>query len=97
LRKVVFHPKAEEEIARSAKYYSLGAENLGEDFTAEIERTMERIQENPMAAVLVGTRARRRICKRFPFAVVYRLSDEEIRVIAITHLSRRSGYWRTRR
>ena len=75
MRRIVFHPAAEEEIARSAQYYRLRAAKLGEDFTAQIERTVKRIQENPMAAVLVGTRARRRICKRFPFAVVYRLSE----------------------
>lgn len=32
--------------------------------------------------------------RRFPYSVVYHLSGEVIRVIAVAHQSRRPGYWR---
>jgi len=97
LRRVTFHPLAEREIARAARYYISESEQLGTDFATEVEQTVSRIQRNPMAAVRVETEARRRLCKRFPYAVVYRLLNDEIHIIAVSHLRRRSGYWRRRR
>jgi hypothetical protein len=34
---------------------------------------------------------------RFPFAVIYRHDDRMIQVIAVMHLKRQPGYWRSRK
>jgi len=37
------------------------------------------------------------LVQRFPYQVVYRLSAEEIVIVAIAHLKRRPFYWRKRK
>ena len=33
---------------------------------------------------------------RFPYSIYYRLSSDEIGILAVTHQSRRPDYWRCR-
>jgi toxin ParE1/3/4 len=35
--------------------------------------------------------------KRFPYWLVYMVSEDEIRVLAVAHHSRRPGYWKERK
>jgi toxin ParE1/3/4 len=44
---------------------------------------------------LHGTR--KYLLRRFPYAVIYRVTDEAIEVVAVAHGRRRPGYWKTRR
>ena len=39
-----------------------------------------------------------RTCKlpRFPYGIIFRMKSEHIEIIAIMHLRRQPGYWRTR-
>jgi hypothetical protein len=34
---------------------------------------------------------------KFPYQIVYRISADEIRILAFAHLKRRPGFWRHRR
>jgi len=34
--------------------------------------------------------------KRFPYSLIHTIADDEIRVLAVAHQSRRPGYWRQR-
>jgi hypothetical protein len=36
------------------------------------------------------------LLRRFPFGLVYRLGVEEVQVVAVAHLHRRPGYWKSR-
>ena len=64
---------------------------------AAVEHTVARIVENPEAGAPVAGGIRRRLVPDFPFALGYRVLKDEIRVLAVMHLRRRPGYWRTRR
>jgi plasmid stabilization system protein ParE len=37
---------------------------------------------------------RRFVFHRFPYAVLFRVLDDEVQVVAVMHLHRRPGYWR---
>jgi len=39
---------------------------------------------------------RRRLIRRFPFGILYRIEPEEIVIVAVAHLLRKPGYWRKR-
>jgi hypothetical protein len=41
-------------------------------------------------------RLRATLLSRFPYAIVYKTSENEIHVVAIAHLSRRPAYWADR-
>ncbi len=93
---VVFHPLADRELMEAARFYESRAVGLGGDFVREVERALGQIIANPDAgSVLAGT-VRRRLVRRFPFAILYQTGSENVSVIALMHLHRRPGYW-TRR
>jgi toxin ParE1/3/4 len=70
---------------------------LGNVFINEIERALESISEFPGAAPLIRGRIRKRIVAMFPYALVYSIRGNEIRILAAAHQQRRPFYWRGRR
>lgn len=39
---------------------------------------------------------RRYLLNHFPYGLIYRIDSELIFIIAVTHLQRKPGYWKTR-
>ena len=62
----------------------------------ELDRAVESIAASPDAwpPYLDGTR--RRLLRRFPFSLVYRVRADHVEVIAVAHQRRRPGYWMAR-
>lgn len=90
---VVFLAPAEEEMQRAAAYYERQRRGLGHEFLVEVQRTVERIVENPRLGQIVRGNIRRRLMPKFPFGVLYSIDPNEIVIIAVMHLRRRPGYW----
>jgi hypothetical protein len=87
---------AEAELQDAATWFDERSPGLGLRFVLAVRAKVDEIvvapQRWPLAA---GTR--RVLMGRFPYALVYReVSDEEIEIVAIAHLKRRSGYWSPR-
>ena len=62
----------------------------------EVERTLAQIVADPgLGSLVVGT-IRRRLLRRFPFAILYQLTDDNLSVVALMHLHRRPRYWKRR-
>ena len=96
MREVVFYRRAEREFQQSIRFYALQSERIGLDFNAEIQRVLRSIQANPDAGVSSSRRTRKRLCKRVPFGIMYRVLPTEIHVVAVVHLRRRPNYWKGR-
>jgi hypothetical protein len=93
---VVFHPSADREPLESARFHESRGAGLGSGFLREVERILVQIVANPeVGSVFVGT-IRRRLVRRFPFAVLYQVEPENVFVIALMRLHRRPGYWKRR-
>jgi toxin ParE1/3/4 len=92
----VFLAPAEEEMREAAEYYERQTRGLGHEFLAEVQRTVDRIVENPQLGQVVRRNIRRRLMPRFPFGILYRIDPQEIVIIAVMHLRRRPGYWEER-
>ena len=88
-----FHRLAERELNDAALYYERESRGLGVKFLNEIERYIEAILKNPNAGTSIRGSVRRRILSKFPYAILYSVKDEEIRVLAIMNLRRRPTYW----
>ncbi|MCE7914309.1 MAG: type II toxin-antitoxin system RelE/ParE family toxin [Nitrosomonas sp. PRO4] len=69
---------------------------MGGDFINELESAYEAIAEFPGVWPQLGKGFQRYILSRFPFAIVYRQSNEKIYVVAVMHQSRKPGYWLNR-
>ena len=96
--KLVVAPAALAELQDATAFYALKANvELGLAFVAEFERTANFVLANPLVgAVFHGTR-RRYILRRFPYGIIYQVTTDELRVIAVAHHRRRPGYWAGRR
>ena len=94
--RAIFLAPAEEEMLEAARYDESQAQGLGWAFLAEVRRTVDHRAENPQAGTVVRGEIRRRLVRRFPFGVLYRLDPHEIIVMAVMHLRRRPGYWADR-
>jgi plasmid stabilization system protein ParE len=91
--RVRFHRLAEQELNEAARYYDSGSPGLGAAFLDEIQKCIRSILTYPEAgAVLTGV-VRRRLARRFPYAVLYSIKPEGIRVLALMNLKRRPTYW----
>ena len=91
-----FLPEAEEEMNEAARFYEGRSEELGEDFLAEVEHTVESMLPFPKGGPVVSKNLRRRILRRFPFGLLYAIEAEKLVIVAVAHLKRRPGYWKDR-
>lgn len=96
MRSVEFHPEAQDEFISAAQFYERETEGLGLDFIATVQRAYERLPEFPASGAPFGRRLRRLLVPKFPYGLLYRVEPERIYIIAVMHLHRRPGYWRSR-
>jgi len=93
MRPVSFHRLAERELNNTARYYELESSGLGHAFLDAVEKTCFSIQEHPEAGASVVDTIRRRLIRRFPYALLYSDHAESIRILAVMNLKRRPLYW----
>ena len=79
---------AEAELAEAASWYEGQAAGLGQEFLDEFEMVLDWIMRFPEAWKRVGTRHRRCLFRRFPYAVLYSLTRDEIIVAGVVDLRR---------
>jgi len=90
--------EASTEFAAAVSWYEEQRPGLGGEFFDAIVQTTSLIQAQPEIGTLSSDRrTRRMLVHRFPYQVVYRLSNEEVIIVAIAHLKRKPGYWRRRK
>src|SRR3990172_5701685 len=94
--KFYFHPEAEAEFDRSVEYYEQCQPGLGLEFAEEVYATITRIIKFPDACSAIAKKLRRCLISRFPYGVIYQVSDDTLRILAIAHLHRRPDYWTAR-
>jgi hypothetical protein len=77
-------------------WYDEQEPGLGRRLNSEVEHAVASVLAQPRSGTPAGASARRVLLKRFPFSVVYRVSAEELLVVAVAHHRRRPAYWRGR-
>ncbi len=95
-RSISIHEMAENELNDDADFYDLESPGLGETFINEIQKAIDLIARFPEASPLIRGRIRRKILLKFPYALIYSLRVNEIRILAVAHQKRRPIYWRGR-
>jgi toxin ParE1/3/4 len=97
VRSVEFHPDAQDELISAARFYEDHTGGLGLDFVLTVQRTYERVLDFPRSGTPLGRRLRRVLVPKFPYGLLYRIEPDRIYIVAVMHLHRRPGYWRSRR
>jgi hypothetical protein len=96
MKKLFLHPLAVEEILEAKNFYNSKVNGLGNHLFEEIDRAIKLIEETPVTWPTISKYLHRFILKKFPFAVIYRIKEDSIQVIAFMHQHRKPFYWKKR-
>lgn len=94
---IEFHPEALAELLHAKRWYNTQSNGLGSEFISEIENALKYIQEKPGAWGPFTEKGRRFLIHRFPFAIIYQINNDKLRILAVMHLRRKPGYWMKRK
>jgi plasmid stabilization system protein ParE len=95
-RNIVVEPEAEAELAEAAVWYEEQQGGLGHEFMDEVDLALAKIQGNPDQYQVMRRRARRVLLRRFPYALIYRVLNNEVHVLACIHGHRHPRRWQSR-
>lgn len=93
---VEYHPEARRDYDEAFDWYLEQSQPTSVAFAFAIRDTIAKIAEDPNRFARVGKLHRECGVDGFPFRIVFQVFDDHIRVIAISHASRRRFYWRRR-
>jgi len=96
MHKLFLHPLAIEEMIEAKNFYNSKVNGLGSLLFAEIDRAIGLIEETPVSWPTISKDLQRFILKKFPFAVIYRIKEDSIQVLAFMHQHREPFYWKKR-
>jgi plasmid stabilization system protein ParE len=96
--KVTLHPGAERDVEEAAAFYEReGSAVLAARFIAEFKRLSKALIEQPAIGSPRPKGRRGFSMSVFPYTVIYRASEEEIRILVVKHDSKRPGYGSARK
>lgn len=93
MKRARFVSEARREFLAEVSYYNKAQPELGTRFTTAVEEAAARALAFPLAGTPSAADTRRVILKGFPFSVFYRPERDGIVIFAVSHQSRRPGYW----
>jgi toxin ParE1/3/4 len=93
---VRYSAAAKHELTDAAQYYDRHRSGLGVEFLNDVRRVAKLLDDNPELGKVFSDRCRSIVLTRFPFRLVYELTDTGVRILAIAHQKRRPDYWRLR-
>lgn len=91
-----FTPEADAELTEAREWYSHQRKDLDLEFMQCVEVALLRIQSNPRLFPVVYGMLRRAVVRRFPFAILYEVTPDEIEIIAVFHSRRNPDVWKSR-
>lgn len=87
--------QTELEDGRNFYQTQVGAK-LAADFLDEYDRLIKLLLRYPQFGTPLDGAVRKQPMKRFPYNIIYRISDRDLRVLAVAHQSRKPRYWADR-
>ena len=91
-----FHPEAELELYEAASRYESEVPELGLRFADEVERVIHLLLEHSELGSRLDDELRHFVLRKFPFSVVYAVTEDFVYIVAVAHGSREPEYWRLR-
>ena len=90
--KLIYHPAVEAEVVAAATFYEQRVNGLGRQFLDEFDRSVEVILTSPERWRILKADKRRYLMVRFPYAIYFRIFEEEVRVLVVKHHSQHPDY-----
>jgi plasmid stabilization system protein ParE len=93
-----FHRLALREAQKAYRWYARRSAQAASDFQDEVDRAVQRIAATPNRWPVYQGPDRFVRVRHFPYVLYYRIVDPtRVSILAVTHTSRRPGYWRRRK
>jgi len=93
---VTFVEAARDELTEVRDWYASQQPEVAERFLAAVQDSLNQIGQYPFLARKTRVGAYRALLQDFPYAIIYQVFPEELRILAIAHQRRRPLYWRQR-
>ena len=93
---MIINTFAEADLEIAIDWYASRKEGLDQDFIEEIEKAIQRIEENPRQFAVVRKQIRMSVVKRFPYGIYFYITGDIINVFAVFHFSRNPKVLRKR-
>lgn len=95
MREVRWAAGAATEFVEAAGWYEGREKGLGAERIAEVNARVEFLRSTPERFPVWRQHAafHRALLDRFPYALFYRFTDDQVFVFALSHTSREPGYW----
>jgi len=91
-----FVPDVEEDLISGYRWYEEKAPGLGEEFLRMFHACVDEVQRHPLAALEIGGAFRRRLLRRFPYAVYFKTVRNEVIVSGVFHCARDPRFLKTK-
>ncbi|MEJ2624845.1 MAG: type II toxin-antitoxin system RelE/ParE family toxin [Pseudolabrys sp.] len=95
-RRLIVRPQAKLELAEASDWYDAQDKGLGDELLHAFQAAIESIVSNPSRYQAIHGKARRALLGRFPYALIYTVSDEDITIVSCFHGSRDPKRWQSR-
>jgi plasmid stabilization system protein ParE len=86
-------PEAEAEIADASDWYERQNPGLGDKFINAVDVMLSALQQNSYQYQVVSGQLRRGKLRRFPYGLLYVVSDQEVTVVPCIHGRRDPKIW----
>jgi|SRR5882762_4174094 len=93
-----YHPLTTSDLNNAVMYYNRQNSGLGDELGSEIYASIERVLAAPSQFSIVSKGIRRCLVHRFPYAILFRVVNEDtLRVLVIRHHRRHPSFGLRRR
>ena len=93
MRRLRFLPEARQDLRDAIAYYADVRKQLAVDFESAARAAVYRALQYPDHGAARPKNTRRLLLKGFPFSLVYRATEGEVLIVAVSDSRRQPGYW----
>jgi len=94
--RILFRPEAEDELIDAIDWYEVRSPGLGSELLRCFDACLERVIRQPESYPVLHRETRMALVRRFPYLILYRITDEGISVIGVFHAKRDPKIWQAR-
>lgn len=88
-----FSTRALRKTGETQEWYASQSPGLGEEFIAEMELQLKRLEQAPLLYAEVISHIRRTLLPRFPYGLFYAVRGDLVHVLVVLHDARNPSRW----
>jgi plasmid stabilization system protein ParE len=96
-REFSVRPAFWDDLVEASEWYDDEEPGLGKSLEREALATVHKVMQTPLAYRVVRGSIRRAMLNRFPYALIYEITDEYVFIIGLVHGKRNFDRWLWRR